>query len=120
MRAFASDLARAREYGDGFSAGVQAALVYRFGHWTLGRTRAERLFLDALYAILHLGVRVLWGIEISRRAKIGPGLYMAHSGGIVVSPGAVIGAGCSLSHDVTIGLSGRGERCGVPTIGDGV
>jgi serine O-acetyltransferase len=80
--------------------------------------RAARLLLDPLYAVLNLAVRALWGIEISRHARIGPGLYIAHAGGLVIAKNAVIGANCNLSHDVTIGRAGRGEKCGVPVIGD--
>ena len=32
----------------------------------------------------------------------------------------MIGRNCNLSHQVTIGISRRGERAGVPTIGDNV
>ena len=120
MQALRADLKRAREHGDALSPGVQALVVYRFGRWALRRPPALRLFLDPLYALLDLMVRALWGIEISRRAQIGPGLYIAHAGGLVVARGAVIGANCNLSHDVTIGLSGHGEKCGVPVIGDDV
>ena len=117
---FAADLARARQHGDALSPGTQAVLVYRFGRWLLQRPRAMRLVLDPLYAILAIGVRILWGIEISRRAAIGPGLYIAHAGGIVIGPSVVIGAACNLSHDVTIGRSGHGENYGMPVIGDDV
>lgn len=120
MQVLRADLARARQHGDALSPGVHAVLVYRFGRWALARPRALRLVLDPLYAVLALGVRVLWGIEISRRASIGPGLYIAHCGGLVVAANAVIGANCNLSHDVTIGRSGRGGKCGVPVIGDDV
>jgi serine O-acetyltransferase len=45
-----------------------------------------------------------WGYDIHPGAMIGPGLYLTgHPGGVVVSPLAVIGEGCSLSHGVTIG-----------------
>jgi len=119
-RDLAADLARARQHGDALSPGVQAVVVYRFGRWLLQRPRAARLFLDPLYVILALGVRVLWGIEISRHARIGAGLYIAHSGGLVIAKNAVIGENCNLSHDVTIGRSGHGENYGVPVIGDDV
>jgi serine O-acetyltransferase len=116
----AADLARARQYGDALSPGAQAVVVYRFGHWLLQQQRAARLFLDPLYAILAIAVRVLWGIEISRHARIGAGLYIAHAGGLVIAKNAVLGANCNLSHDVTIGRSGHGESYGVPVIGDDV
>jgi serine O-acetyltransferase len=116
----AADLVRARQHGEALSPGVHAVLVYRFGRWALKRPRVARLFLDPLYVVLALSVRVLWGIEISRRADIGPGLYIAHAGGIVIGPGVVIGAACNLSHDVTIGRSGHGESYGMPAIGEDV
>src|SRR5262245_51326620 len=96
-----ADLARARKHGDAYSPGVQAVLVYRFGRWLLDRPRAARLLLDPFYGVLNLAVRALWGIEISRHARIGPGLYIAHAGGLVIARHAVIGANCNLSHDVT-------------------
>lgn len=115
-----ADLARARQHGDAFSPGVQALVAYRFGRWLLDRPRTARLVLEPLYVILALGVRVLWGIEISRHARIGAGLYIAHAGGLVIAKNAVLGENCNLSHDVTIGRSGHGESYGVPVIGDDV
>ncbi len=64
--------------------------------------------------------RFKFGIEIPFRTDIGPGFYIGHSGGIVVTPEARIGRNCNLSHDVTIGVSNRGERKGAPAIGDNV
>jgi serine O-acetyltransferase len=57
---------------------------------------------------------------LPRRARIGPGLYIGHFGGITVSPETVMGKDCSISPGVTIGLSGKGDRLGVPVIGDDV
>ena len=130
MGPLAADLARAYGYADGSRArrigvclrspGVHAVTVYRFGRWLLERPRWLRLALDPVYLVLDFMVQVLWGIELSRRARIGPGLYIAHAGGLVVAAHTVIGTDCNLSHDVTIGLSGVGENCGVPVIGDDV
>jgi serine O-acetyltransferase len=65
-------------------------------------------------------IRSTWGIHIQRRAKIGPGFYIGHYGGIFVSDMAVIGENCNISQDVTIGVAGEGERRGAPTIGNNV
>src|SRR3954470_359129 len=100
--------------------GLQAVLVYRFGHWTLGLPALLRLPLSLPFFALRVAMRVLWGIELPRSAQVGPGLYIGHFGGIIVSPRAVIGGNCSLSHGVTIGFSGSHEKGGVPVIGDGV
>ena len=65
---------------------------------------------------------MLWGIEISRHAKVAPGLIIggSHFGGITVSGAAVIGRDCTISQNVTIGVSGHGDKAGAPVIGDDV
>ena len=100
------------------SPGVQAVTVYRFGQWLSRRTAVLRLFLEPFFLLGQFLVHVLWGIELPRSARIGAGLYIGHFGSITISPHAVIGAHCSLSPCITIGMSGHGERLGVPVIGD--
>lgn len=100
--------------------GVQAVCVYRFGGWLAAQSWALRIALEPLYRLAYLLVQVLWGIELPRRARIGPGLFIAHFGGVVVSERAVIGANCNLSQQITIGVGGKGARAGAPVIGDDV
>jgi serine O-acetyltransferase len=100
--------------------GVQAMAVTRFGQWTLQQPRLLRLVVDPLYVIANLYIKVFWGIELSRYTQIGDGLFIAHFGGITVSPFAVIGRNCNLSPSITIGVGGQGEREGAPVIGDDV
>lgn len=100
--------------------GVHAVVVYRFGQWAKAMPVALRLLLDPLYLFLNFLVKVLWGIDLPRGCSIGPGLYIGHFGGITISSKAVIGGNCNLSQDVTIGVSGVGEKRGVPVIGDDV
>src|SRR5690348_16496188 len=102
------------------TAGVQAVVVYRFGQWLQGRSLPVRIVLEPLFLVAQFLVHVLWGIELPRKARIGPGLYIGHFGGITISPETVMGAHCSISPGVVIGLSGQGERLGVPVIGDDV
>ena len=102
------------------SPGVQAVVVYRFGQWSAARPVILRIVLDPVFLVAQFLVHVLWGIEIPRRARIGPGFYVGHFGGITISPLAVIGARCSISPSVTIGMSGYGDKLGVPVIGDNV
>lgn len=119
-----ADWQRARALAGGSAAacvaspGFQAVATYRFGRWLLSQPITLRLALEPLYRLAYFFVLVLWGIELPRRAQIGAGLVIAHSGGIVISQHAVIGSNCNLSHQVTIGLGGRGSRGGVPVIGD--
>ena len=61
-----------------------------------------------------------FGISISPDARIGPGLYIGHFGGIVVNKDVVIGCNLNISHDVTLGQVNRGSRKGCPTIADNV
>ena len=100
--------------------GVQAVAAYRFGQWLECRFILVRVVLEPFFLVAQFLVRALWGIELPRKARIGAGLYIGHFGGITVSPDTVMGEHCSISPGVTIGLSGQGERLGVPTIGDDV
>jgi serine O-acetyltransferase len=63
---------------------------------------------------------IRFGIDISRDARIGSGLYIGHFGGIVVNAAVVIGDNCNLSQGVTLGQVNRGPKAGCPTIGNNV
>ncbi|MBS0581181.1 MAG: serine acetyltransferase [Proteobacteria bacterium] len=63
---------------------------------------------------------IRYGIDISRDASIGSGLYIGHFGGIVVNEAVRIGNNCNLSHGVTLGRLNRGDRMGCPSIGNDV
>lgn len=99
--------------------GVQATVVLRFGQWSK-RQRLLRLVCDPLYLVLNLLIQMMWGIDIPRATRIGPGLYIGHYGGIIVSSAAVLGRDCNLSQSITIGVSGAGDKRGAPIIGDNV
>jgi len=64
--------------------------------------------------------RIRFGIDIYPRTKIGKGFYIGHFGTIIVSSHAFIGDNCNISQGVTIGMASRGEKKGVPEIGDRV
>jgi serine O-acetyltransferase len=99
---------------------LQSIAVFRFGQWLYGQAVLVRLLLEPIYIVLHGLIQILWGIELPRSAKIGSGLYIGHFGGITISPNATIGKRCNLSNNITIGVSGQGERRGVPVIGNDV
>jgi serine O-acetyltransferase len=100
--------------------GVHAVIVLRFGQWSKSLWLPLRFIFDPLYLIFDFILRILWGIEIPRSAAIGPGLYISHFGGIVISGSAVIGKNAAISQGITIGVSGQGESAGVPIIGNDV
>jgi serine O-acetyltransferase len=98
--------------------GVQTMIVFRYGQWARSMPLIARLVLDPIYFILNGYIQIVWGIELPRAATVGPGLYIGHYGGITISPRTVIGSHCNISQNITIGLSGKGEKRGVPVIGD--
>ena len=102
------------------SPGVQAAAVYRFSQWVSRRNGALRILLMPLRVGLSDWIRMNWGIEIARTARIGEGLYIGHFGGIIIGESVAIGKDCNLSQGVTIGIAGKGENRGAPVIGDRV
>lgn len=111
----------------GFTAHIYHYLFspgYRFTWWMrlcayLKAHKIWQVFFPIAW-LIYLHLQNKFGIAISYKAKIGPGLYIGHHGGIVTNEKMIIGKNCNLSHGVTIGVSRRGERQGVPVIGDNV
>src|SRR4051812_27101283 len=89
-----ADIARTYAYVEGNAVkraircartpGVQIVCVYRFGQWLRSQPLLVRVVLEPLYGMLNTFVRIAWGAEIPRAAKIGPGLYIGHFGGITI------------------------------------
>ena len=97
--------------------GIWASADFRFGHWV--STGGPRL-LKPLSVVVHLLTEVLTGIGVSHRATVGPGLYIAHYGNIMVSRHTTIGAGCNIGSGVTLGYGMGSVGRGGPTVGDAV
>jgi serine O-acetyltransferase len=64
--------------------------------------------------------RFRYGFDISPTTTIGPGFYLGHFGGIVISPYAVLGANINITKGAIIGAASRGPRIGAPTLEDRV
>ena len=90
--------------------GVRATLLYRISHalW-LKRVPCLPGVLARLNLCLH-------GFDVPPAMDIGPGLYVPHPVGIVISAER-IGANVSLISSITIGMRGEGK---FPTLEDGV
>lgn len=71
-----------------------------------------------VYKLLLRHYTYKYGFQIG--GKIGKGFYIGHFGTIVVNPETTIGDNCNIAHNVTIGVTRRGERSGVPNIGNEV
>ena len=101
-----------------------AVMGYRFCRWVyaLKVHWLIRKPLNLVAGIVSLFVQVTSGVTLPARARIGPGLYIAHTGYIVVNSQTVIGSNCTLTQGVTIGhrAGGRKRGGGNPVIGDRV
>lgn len=64
--------------------------------------------------------RFRYGFDISPVTKIGPGFFLGHFGGVVISPFAVLGTNVNVAKGATIGATSRGSRKGAPTLEDRV
>lgn len=109
------DYRRYRIEGHGFFAtlmaqGFWATAVYRVSH---------ALPAKALGAALQKLAEIFTGICIPRNAEIGAGVYFPRFGGIVLSE-APMGENCTLEHNITLGIAGKGAARGYPTIGNRV
>ncbi len=89
---------------------IHAVILIRFQIWC-ARHRLPTLFAAKL---------LFWGfgIEISKQARIGPGLRLPHPMGLIIAPGTVVGDNCDLYADVRLVLA-HGSRQG-PILGDHV
>lgn len=107
-----------------FNTGMWAVVSYRFRRWVfeLPLPRLLKLPLTVASMAVQLATEVMTHIQIPCSVKIGPGLYIAHTGYIVISSSAELGSNCTLTQGVTIGHGGGGDRAkqGSPILGDRV
>jgi len=102
--------------------GLWAIFWYRFFN-RIYRSKLPKLFKMPLLlwgVLVQKHIEIITGIMLPYSASIGTHFYIGHFGGIIINSKAVIGDNCNISQGVTIGVSGRGERRGVPVIGDNV
>lgn len=63
---------------------------------------------------------IKYNISLPSKVIIGKGFKIEHIGGIVVNPEVVLGENVNIYNGVTIGVTKRGDKKGVPTIGNKV
>ena len=61
-----------------------------------------------------------FGCQIPFSTNIKEGFFLAHLIGTVINRNTIIGKNVNISQNVTIGQANRGNKKGIPTIGDGV
>lgn len=84
------------------------------------KKRSLAIICYIYYRIMFNHYRFHYGFDISPTTRIGPGLYIGHFGGVVVSPDAILGSDINIAQGVTIGAASRGPRTGAPTLEDRV
>lgn len=128
-RAIRSDFQRYRSEGVSlgvhvlfFCPGFWAGCIHRLLHrlQTRSHRRAYRLIVNQICHAVSQVSAMLTRIYLPSQCQIGPGLFIPHFGTVVVNGLARIGDNCTLHPGVTIGQAGRGERRGVPVLGDRV
>lgn len=106
------------EWKPGIKSLYQMAFSHQIRYMRLWRKAKQTPTLFAKYSLYRYSRK--YGLEISLRATIGNGLYMGHPYNITVAGGVIIGNNVNLHKGCTIGRENRGERMGVPQIGDRV
>ena len=86
--------------------------------YVLRRCQQTRSILRLYYRLRLKMLSHKTQIQIPYTAQIGEGLYIGHTGTIVINPMAKLGKNINLSPGVTIGQENRGKRKGTPTVGD--
>lgn len=118
LNALRADALRYRKYGGWFrNLGFWVTATHRLGAWARRLPPVVRLPFQILGALLRLPCRLLLHVEIPSRTRIGPGLLLVHPYNIILPGDTVIGAECSIYHEVTLGA---GPVPGVPSLGDHV
>jgi serine O-acetyltransferase len=97
-------------------------ISYRFGRWVRRDFRVPviKTLLKIITKFTHSLTCLITGIQIPFETEVGPGLYIGHTGMLVINGNSVIGSCCTISVGVVIGQGGRGSNKGCPVIGDNV
>lgn len=90
--------------------------LLRMAEYLLGRKDPVSRFAGRYYRFAAKRYGAKYGVSIPVGSHPGPGLFIMHFGGIVVSGEAIIGKNCRIHAGVNIGSN----RFGVPRIGDDV
>lgn len=94
--------------------GVRALRMHRRAHFFW------QCKLNFIAKAIAFSARKKTGIEIHPGAKIGKGVVIDHGMGVVIGETAVVGDGCTIYQNVTLGGTGKDKGKRHPTIGNNV
>ncbi len=123
----ASDYKKYKKYGGNFitifflTQGFWAIIQYRVAHAVYQlKVPLLKQILQVICLLWQKAIEITTGISIPAAAQIGHSFYIGHFGGIVLNAKTSIGSNCNIAQGVTIGVSGIGEKRGVPVMGNNV
>lgn len=110
-------------YGDGrgVSDSVARALITNIGLQQLAVFRCAAWCANHRLTPIAMGlsrlIRHLYSAEMHWNADVSPGVVLVHGNGLVLSRSASVAAGCTLSQQVTLGISrGTDGNAGAPRL----
>ena len=122
-----TDYKKFKKYGGNFftivffTQGFWAVFQYRIAHAVYKmRIPILKQVFNILCLLWQKVIEMTTGISIPASVQIGHSFYIGHFGGIILNAKTRIGNNCNISQGVTIGVSGIGEKRGVPVIGNEV
>jgi serine O-acetyltransferase len=102
--------------------GLQCIAVYRFGRFA-GRVAQRHPVVGWAVRWVHVLMSYLMvlvhKVDLHSSSEIGPGFHISHVGTVLIGP-CRIGANCTVTHNVTIGLGFALTGAGMATIGKDV
>jgi len=129
MKLFLTDIKKYKNYSSKSSLvlllttqGLWAIYVYRMSN-IIYKSKLPNIIkkpLLFLSIIFQKWIEIVSGISIPYSCAIGHSFYIGHFGGIILNSKTVIGNNCNISQGVTIGVSGRGNKRGVPILGNNI
>lgn len=101
--------------------GFRAVATHRFGVWRMSvRSKLLRAPLSVLYRIAFRHCRNVYGIELPYSVQLGRKVIVEHQGGIVVHGASIIGDGCIIRQNCTLGLRSLERLADAPVLGANV
>jgi serine O-acetyltransferase len=95
--------------------GARYSIVFRIGS---SLSKKNPIYLFFYFSNRFLGK--WFGYQIPLKTKIGYGLYIGHTGTVIINGKAIVGNNCNFSPGVTIGQISEGKKEGCPVIEDNV
>ncbi len=99
--------------------GLHIMFLYRIGKMIYSiKIPVVSHILKIIFQIFRFFISTFYGIDLIMSSKVGPGFYIGHFSGIIIS--GDFGRDCSVGQCVTVGTKGAGHGGDGPVFGDNV